>query len=68
MIVFIVSINDHNTAFYTWHDFSSEKHVSYYCNMFFGTKINMECSIVIIDEYYENSHYYATMQMCEMIW
>ena len=26
-----------------------------------------EWSIVIVDQYYENSHYYATMQMCEKI-
>ena len=26
---------------------------------------SIECSIVIIDQYYENSHYYATMQVCE---
>ena len=57
MIVFIVLINYHNTAFYTWHDFSSENILT---SVFFGTKImpSIECSIVIIDQYYENNHYH----------
>ena len=29
MTVFIVLINSHNTALYTWYEFSSEKHTSY---------------------------------------
>ena len=36
--------------------------------MFFGTKImpSIECSIVIIDQYYENNHYYTIiMQQCK---
>ena len=28
MIVFLVLINNHNTAFYTWHDYGSEKYMS----------------------------------------
>ena len=52
MIVFIVLINDHITAFYTWYDFSSEKHASYLLNnsrqCFSG--LSIECSIVIIDQ------------------
>ena len=63
MIVFIVLINNHKTAFYTWHVYGCEKYVS--CekyeltHIFFGTIIIMpsiECSIVIIDQYHENNH------------
>ena len=38
--------------------------------MFFGTKSmpSIECSIVIIDQYYENNHYYAIiMQQCKCV-
>ena len=75
MIVFIVLINDHSnhhtTAFYTWHDCDSEKHVSCLLNnsVFFRTKImpSIEYSIVIIDQYCENiiTGYSIVMQQCK---
>ena len=59
MIVFIVRlINDHNTAFYTWYDFGSEKYASYLLNSHQCFMPRIECSIVTIDQYYENNHYY----------
>ena len=77
MTVFVALINNHNSALYTWHEFSSKKYLSYLSRskckshvFFFGTKFmpSVECTIVIIDQYCKNSHYYATMQVCKRIW